>query len=537
MANEPAAAEQPYTRKASGLVRDFSVLDTWIYNVLAINPIVSGTVSFFLVTVTYPRASIWLAILIAGFFCIFLAIAYSCLVAIMPRSGGDYIFQSRTFGGAFGTICAFTNSTLAQIFYMGIAGFLLATQILSPFLLMLGAEYNANWLMDAGEWLLTDWGIFVMGFVATAFAVFINLIGLRRYALAQRYSFWIGNACLLAAILLLLFSSKQDFINHFNSFMQSTYGVNHAYDSVVSQGPSGFSFSLKDTIFATVVAAFSLIYPAWGVQQAGEVRKANALASNLRAMVGAEVFCFTLLAVLAALITSRVGSAFLYGAQSGFAEGESVLPVPPFFGFFVVVLGNAGIFIFLAGIMYLSSFLMNWPNACLGSTRTTMAMSFDRVLPPALGKVSARFHTPIISIFLFGVLGLVACALYSFSESFVSLLVSFFLVNVVAFAGSMLAAIVLPFRRRQLYESTAVARFKILGLPGISVAAGIWLIFAVWIAIRCLTADELGVNSTKGLIFLGCLYGFSTVLYIGSALYHRSTGVGLGASYRELPAE
>lgn len=530
----------PFVRKASGLVRDFSVVDQFIYNVFAVAPIVVGTsVSFFVLTVTYPRASLWLALLIAGAFCIFEAIAYSFLVVIMPRSGGDYVFQSRVFGGGFGTICAFTNSTLAQVFYMGIAGWILAQQILSPFFLLLAATYDTQWMKSVGTWMGTDWGWFVMGLAATAFSMWINAAGLRLYSLIQRYVFWIAIACTAIAAVLFLFTTHADFVGNFNHFMSSNYQVSDAYQKVTASVASqDFSFSLGDTIKASVIAAFSLIYPVWGVQQSGEVRKADSLRANIRAMAGAEVFCLVILLILAFLMTSRVGIHFLYGAQSNFGTESNILPVPPFFGFLVAMLGTSAIFVWLAFVMFFFSFLMNWPNACLGSSRTMMAMSLDRVLPEWAGRVSRKTHTPLPAIAFYGALGLVACLFYSFKNNdATALYTGFFLINVVALAGSVLAAAVLPYRRPQLFKQSSASRYMAGKVPMMSIAAGIWLVFAAFIIFQALTATELGVNKTKGLVFLAVMYGSSLVIYLLARYYRRKDNVDLKLAYQELPVE
>jgi len=44
----------------------------------------------------WPDANVPLGILITGIFTTFLAVAYAGLAAAMPRTGGDYVFQSRT---------------------------------------------------------------------------------------------------------------------------------------------------------------------------------------------------------------------------------------------------------------------------------------------------------------------------------------------------------------------------------------------------------------------------------------------------------
>ena len=67
-----------YQRRSSGLVRDFSQTDTWMYNVLAMNPVIVGALTFGLVLITYPHANLWLCFVIAGLFC--------CAEAVATRS-------------------------------------------------------------------------------------------------------------------------------------------------------------------------------------------------------------------------------------------------------------------------------------------------------------------------------------------------------------------------------------------------------------------------------------------------------------------
>jgi hypothetical protein len=102
----------------------------------------------------------------------------------------------------------------------------------------------------------------------------------------------------------------------------------------------------------------------------------------------------------------------------------------------------------------------------------------------------------------------------------------------------MLAAMILPWRSRGVYQSTLVAKHKVAGIPLITFAAAVWLVFACYIIWQCLTQDAIGVNTTKGLIFLGAMYGASTLIYIGAKLYRRWVqGMDLDAAYAELPAE
>jgi amino acid transporter len=47
-----------------------------------------------------PAGNMWLALILVGIFCTALAYVEASLISAMPRSGGDYIFQSRILGGS-----------------------------------------------------------------------------------------------------------------------------------------------------------------------------------------------------------------------------------------------------------------------------------------------------------------------------------------------------------------------------------------------------------------------------------------------------
>ena len=144
-----------FTRKASGLVREFSQLDAWIYNVLALNLVVLIALAYVAATATFPQASLWLAVVICGVFCTFEAIAYAFFLTIMPRSGGDYVFQSRILGGGVASVFVFTAIVLSQTVLVALTAYLGATLVLSPFFLLLGAEYDWQWLIDVGDGIAT----------------------------------------------------------------------------------------------------------------------------------------------------------------------------------------------------------------------------------------------------------------------------------------------------------------------------------------------------------------------------------------------
>ena len=105
------AGELPYqerslfVRKATGLVRGWSVQDAFIYATFSINLITLG-LYIFSFGPFIPKASLLWAVLLSGAYLLFQTIVYSSLIAVMPRAGGDYVWVSRVVGGGIGFVLA-----------------------------------------------------------------------------------------------------------------------------------------------------------------------------------------------------------------------------------------------------------------------------------------------------------------------------------------------------------------------------------------------------------------------------------------------
>jgi hypothetical protein len=170
-----------FARKASGLVRSFSPTDALFYNILAINPFLVAQLSFTTMAVAFPGANLWLAVLICGMLCIPEALVYAQLTTLMPRSGGDYVFQSRILGGGAATFFAFSGIIIAEIAAILLVVSVGTGQIFSPFLTMLGAYYHSHALVSVATWLGGKTGFVVSGFVMLTWIALVNYRGLRVY--------------------------------------------------------------------------------------------------------------------------------------------------------------------------------------------------------------------------------------------------------------------------------------------------------------------------------------------------------------------
>src|SRR5438874_9953103 len=103
-----------FVRPHSGLVRNVSVTNALFFNVAAF-----VGVGLTLYPIFYSLADVqawkagpfsaygWAAI-IAGLFCILLALIFASLTSVMPRSGGDYVFTSRILHPSLGWMESWT---------------------------------------------------------------------------------------------------------------------------------------------------------------------------------------------------------------------------------------------------------------------------------------------------------------------------------------------------------------------------------------------------------------------------------------------
>ena len=95
-----AAKPEVFSRKASGLSRVMSPWSAFMYNFLTMGVIFPWTIVW--APAAFPGVSVWKACLLAIFLELPIALAYVWMATAMPRSGGDYVFQSRVLGGAIG---------------------------------------------------------------------------------------------------------------------------------------------------------------------------------------------------------------------------------------------------------------------------------------------------------------------------------------------------------------------------------------------------------------------------------------------------
>src|ERR671914_971682 len=136
-----------FQRKATGLLRGWSVLDGFIYAAFAINLMTLG-LWIFSFAPFIPDGSLIYAIILSGLYLVFQAVTYASLIAVMPRAGGDYVWMSRVLGGGVGFVLAATGWWFILWHWVPIYANILNVEVFVPLGAIVGADGWVSFFND-----------------------------------------------------------------------------------------------------------------------------------------------------------------------------------------------------------------------------------------------------------------------------------------------------------------------------------------------------------------------------------------------------
>jgi amino acid transporter len=539
--------ETLFLRRASGLVRAFSVFDGFAYAVFAV-AIVEATALSYALSYPWPDANIPLGIVLnnLGFIPVF--VVYAALTAMMPRSGGEYVWLSRSFGGLWGWLFTFFPWAIGPMFFIVSNAFPGIVMAVSPTVTVTGKIVGSDGLVNLGSWLTTSDGLFTFQLLYNILAFGIVSLGMRWYARLQKISFWIGTAGIVTWIALLLVTTRETFISNFNWFMSSTFGWggNNPYQYLLDQASTaGYTaVPLEQTTFMSSVLigpvlAYAFAAAFWSGNITGEIRGVNDFKRGLGVYVGADIFSMVSCAVLMYLVIQVVGNPFMQASSFVWMTGRAAsMPLAPFYGLFILTATrNPLLWIWI--LIGFNAWFWMWPtNNYVGSTRYMFAMSFDRMLPSALAKVKTRFSAPLYAYLAFFLGSIVFGYLYYYTP-FASLTLDMPVAIVTLFLAVCIAGIVFPYtkRTRAMYESSAVARYKVGNVHLITIAGVLGFLYSFYSLMLYIIDPRYGVNGFWGGAFMIGGFAVSVVLYAVLKLYRKSKGIEIDKLYGTIPVE
>jgi APA family basic amino acid/polyamine antiporter len=371
-------------------------------------------------------------------------------------------------------------------------------------------------------------------------SLFISL-GMRTYAKIQKTCFYGGLIGLAFMALLLLFSSHASFVSHFNAGAHKFYGATgNAYAATLKAGTKGYSppsitsFNVNGVILLLPLLMFFNLWSNWGATLYGEVRGASDFRKNIYAMGGALVFT-SILAVIFFLLFDKTFGWNFYEA-SGFAGTSGPLGTYPYPGTFAAfLLGGRVLPFVLIGLLTL--WFIGWVGSVfLSSTRVVFAAAFDRVLPEWAASVSNR-GVPYWSLALMLLPSIPVSAAYAYSSTFAGYTLDATLVIAITFLGTTVAAAILPWRKPEIYNASPIAKYNILGVPLITVAAFLFAVILVFALVKWLSDSVYGVNHLTSIYYMLGLYALALAIYVVARVVRKRQGMDLSLVYGEIPVE
>ena len=603
-AGEMAKAPSLFLRNATGLVKGWSAFDAFGYSFLSVNLVTLGMFYSLAVFAFVPDGSVLSALLLSGVAMTFLCIVYAGLIAVMPRAGGDYVWQTRILDGVPGAVVGalvggVTVYLLAKAVGMdstvtlgagvlgvvvggllglkrGGIGFVLSTTgwwfILALWAPIYGYILNiefaqplaalAGW-SDGLTFLSSQTGTFVVSIITIVIASGLVALGMAGYARIQRWSIYIGLAALAVMFILMAVSSQESFKAAFDREGQSLFGVPGAYQATIDNatandgfvaGKSPLDFGLGSGTFLLLpFMMFWILYPNWGATLYGEVRGAGDFRKVLNGMLGGLWVTIILAIAFVLLAAKTFGWDFFNATNVNFIDWAygyvTVAPAVPIWGYpplLAAFLVDSHVVQMIIVVVF-GVWFLGWAGTLwLSSTRMIFAAAFDRVLPEWAARVDDRRGVPYAALLLIMIPGVVLSYLYAY-QGFAKYTLDATLVIAVTFFGTAIAATILPWWKRDLYQKSPIARYNIIGVPLISIAGAITTVFLGWTLFEWLfegvtdaaPAGLYGIGAGNGtsVIFLAILYGLAAVVYVAARLYRRSQGIDLDAIHAEIPAE
>ena len=537
-----------FVRKATGLVRSWSVFDAFIYALFSINLITLGLYSFS--QMYYFEGGMVPALIVSAVFIFFEVIVYAALIAVMPRSGGDYVWQSRILGGAIGFILAVTGWWFILWLWVPLYGDMFRHIVLVPILGVLGAKDIALWF--AG----TQTGAFTASLITLAIVSIFIALGMKTYARIQKFSFYGGMLGLLIVIALLLMGSPEAFKAGLESNAVSMFGAQPGvYDATVTLGTNAgavtpFSGGTLAAVFLVIpYLVFFNLWPNWGATLYGEVRGATDFKRNISGM-GWALGITTLLGILLLFaIKKTIGWEFYTQAGGawwnyawGYTADAPALPVWPYPAMLAAFLTTNKL-VQLTVVVLMSLWWFGWSGTVfLSSTRVIFAAAFDRLLPEKVAEVDERTGTPIYALLLMVVPSIFVAYLFAYNKfGFQALTLCSTLVIAVTYLGTTVAAIILPYRKPDLYKASPIAKYNIFGIPLITVAGLIFGGFLVFLLYQWLIDPNalygIGIKNTNSVFYMLGNYVLAALIYFGFKSYRKSKGIDMDKVQSEIPVE
>lgn len=532
-----ARGDQVFVRQATGLVREASVVDATIFNLIWASLPLGIALIFLYGPAFYTTASLPWSVILAAAIALPIAATYAILASAMPRSGGDYVWVTRNLHPALGFMSNLTFNFWIT-YFIGVYATLLGSWGLSSVFRVLAADTGNTAFLSPADFFVTKLGVIVLGaaLVLLSGLLFVFGRGIETFLRFQRWGFvlWVVGGILVAGIAM-LFTSHDTFVSNFNSYVKALGGPAGAYDAAVKAG----AYSATSSTFGGSLLGVTLPYYALGFlfQSAyfgGEIKRGRGV--HMVSIVGAVLITTAILLFFVLIFIDRAGMPFLaaVGAAAPSTYGMSFAPL--YAELAAIASGNI-VFGLLITVGFSVGFIVWVPQTIVLISRSIFAWSFDRLVPEKLAEVDPRTHSPVVATLVIMVAGLIAVFILALNPTLTAIVgllglsITYIMVSV--------AAILFPYRQPDAFASSPF-NGRLAGIPIVSVIGALSLVTSVLVAGILLTDQNSGTSwvvNRNTVIMVAAVVVAGPILYYVLRAIQSSRGVDVGLAYKEIPPD
>ncbi len=534
-------SEMTFVRKASGLVRGLSLLDAFGVGFMNQGLTPSMWVMISLGLGVYTGGNLVIATILSVILCgIGFSLVWGILGGSMPRSGGEYIYNSRIISPLIGIAESFGN---AFVWIMWI--YVLAPWTVDPGLVMLAQFLGYP---KVAEWLSTPGALFAVSSLVNLAAMSFLLFGMKFFARAQKVVMTLGILGCLVILLVFTFTSRQEFIQAWDS-LAAQYG-SLDYQSFLSAAGAAISeagdalpstWNWFDTLGVMVAGSWLFAYSYCITFIAGEVKRPDKsiILGNLFAILVPGVAMLW----LALALYNTVGFEFLTATawvdNSGEALAGYTLPWSPHFVGLAAVINRHPLVLFLMALSFVL-FSFWWVTLShLAFPRILFAWGMDRMGPRWFADISPRWASPVKNLILGFFLGELGIALYAFWQNPMTGLSVTGLEIVSVFGVSAIAAAIFPYVRkvRNIWNASPYRNWTLFGIPVVTVGAIVNLIYLAILFYFFIVMPDLEGLTIGSVILYVVIWGLGIAWYYYWKARNKRLGIDISMTFGELPPD
>ena len=504
-----------FLRESTGLTKSVSLFDAIAINVsyMSVGPALSLVGYTMLALPTVAGVNLVYGSMIAAMLAVPQMIVYTLMSRRVSRTGGDYVWMSRSLGAFLGSTVTLMGVTLETMPYLALIALSVVFAIGSVGL-ALGNSAMLGLALPGGVAGANSFGQFILGSTLFTALVAINIVKPRLGFKLISAFYVLGIIGVLVAITTLLTAGRAGVQAYVNGL-----GISNTTYSSLANSYNGPSFNLGASLL--MMPYFALFTYPWfnAAPSVGSELKGKASAWNVP------------ISLLAAFLVVTIPYATMYYV-GGFAFTTAALANPTLvnnygFNFFTLAIGVSSNVVqsFIIGLGWVVLTLAILAFGIITISRYMLAQSFDRFLPSRLAYVS-RYGSPAVAHLVDLIVTVVMIGLAAFLYGTISSLYGAVMASMIYFAFVGVAAVVYAFKKEK-------------GNPRIvlAVAGSLQTLVFIYLTYDFLAYPTIWGGNVLAYGYIAATFILGTIIYAYRKTTSAREGFDMTLAFTEIPPE